>query len=905
MEKKEAWHSKSLDEVFRKLGSNKRGLSSKEVAKRREKYGFNEITERKKAAVLDILLLQFKSFVVWVLFVAALLSFIVGHRIEVVVILIILVFIILLSFFEEYKASKDIESLLKLAPKKATVLRDNKVKEIDAGEVTVGDILVLRRGDIVAADARLIEANNLKLDESALTGESVPVNKQLIDVTKNADLSQQTNMVFASTSIVNGDGLAIVVEIGENTEIGKISSMIKAIEEEVTPLQKRLDKLTEQISIGAILLALFIFVLGIFRGNEWGTMLIFSMAILVSAIPESLPTVVAVTLAAGVKKMAHKNAVIKRMPAVETLGTCTVICSDKTGTLTQNKMVIENIFTADAEVTITGEGYNPKGIFLKEDIRIDPKKHKTLSKVVEIGILCNNSDIKREKGRWVVDGEATEGALMVLARKAGLSREEYHRKFPRKKEHPFDPVRKCMSVVHFVRNRHMVYSKGAPELLLNKAEYYLHEGSIRRLNKSVVNKFLKKNKEYASKGLRVIGLAFKEHSGSFELKDVESSLVFVGLVSIRDPPEPSAKESIKKCKEAGTKVVMITGDNEVTAKAIAEELGIYSGRDMVLTGKQLDRLSDKEFEKIVDYVTVYARVAPKHKLRIVKTLQSKGNIVAMTGDGVNDAPALKKADIGVAMGRSGTEVAKESAEMILKDDNFTTIVNAIEQGRTIYSNIRKFIYYLLVGNFSEVILVLAAVIAGVNLPLTALMILFLNLVTSDIPALGISAEKPSEKIMRQKPRNPKEGILSEYLLLRISELVPLVVIGTLALYMWELIVQKSPLPKAQTVAFATIVFFELFHAFNARSWDESLFTRKFFSNIYIIGGVLLSAVLTLAVIYWSPLQAIFGTVSLALKDWIPILTVSFSIIFFLEIQKTLINAEIEERKKVEIYPTRG
>lgn len=904
MEKKEVWWSKSISDVFKKLDSSEKGLSSREVARRTATYGFNEVEERKKTTVLDILLLQFKSFVVWVLGFAALLSFIVGHKIEVVVILLILVFIILISFFEEYKASKDIESLLKLTPKRATVLRDNKLKEIDSRDVTVGDILVLRRGDIVAADARLIEANELKLDESTLTGESVPVNKKMGEVSKNADLSQQINMVFASTSVVNGDGLAIVVEIGESTEIGKISSMIKGIKEEVTPLQRRLDKLTEQISIGAILLALFIFVLGILRGNEWGTMLIFSMAILVSAIPESLPTVVAVTLAAGVKKMAHKNAVIKRMPAVETLGTCTVICSDKTGTLTQNKMVIENIFTADSEVCITGQGYNPKGIFLKEDIRIDPKKHKTLSKIFEIGILCNNSDIKRERGRWVVEGEATEGALVVLARKAGITREAYHKKFPRKKEHPFDPVRKCMSVVHFVKDRHMVYSKGAPELLLNKAKYYLHEGEIRKINKSVISTFLKKNKEYALRGLRVIGLAFKEHSGSFELKDVESSLVFVGLVSIRDPPEPSAKESIKKCKEAGTKVVMITGDNELTARAIAEELGIYAVRDMVLTGKQLDRMSDKEFEKIVDYVTVYARVAPKHKLRIVKTLQSKGHIVAMTGDGVNDAPALKKADIGVAMGRSGTEVAKESAEMILKDDNFTTIVNAIEQGRTIYANIRKFIYYLLVGNFSEVILVLVAVIAGVNLPLTALMILFLNLVTSDIPALGISAEKPSEKIMRQKPRNPKEGILSDYLLLKISELVPLVVLGTLALYMWELIVNKSPIPKAQTVAFATIIFFELFHAFNSRSWDESLFTRKFFSNIYIIGGVLLSALLTLTVIYWPPMQAIFGTVSLALKDWILVLLVSFSIIFFLEIQKTLIASEIEERKKVEIYPTR-
>ncbi|MBW2992337.1 HAD-IC family P-type ATPase [Candidatus Woesearchaeota archaeon] len=903
-EKKEAWYTKSLEEIFRSLDTKKEGLTPEEARKRTGKYGYNEIRKEKKDTALLILLRQFKSFVVWVLMAAALISFFIGHTIELIVIAVIVVFVILTSFFMEFKASRDMEALIKLTPKKATVLRSNKKEEILAREITVGDIIVLERGDLVATDARLIEANNLQVDESALTGESAAVNKITGILKKTVPLAQRTNMMFSGTSITNGNALAIVVDIGENTELGKISKMIKGVKQETTPLQKRLDKLTKQISIGAILIAMIVFIIGLTHGNHWSVMLIFSMAAIVSGIPESLPTVVTVTLASGVKKMAKRNAIIKRLPAVETLGTCTVVCSDKTGTLTQNKMVIENIFTSDAEINVTGQGYKPEGIFLKENAKIDPKKHKTVSKILEIGVFCNNSDIKKEKNNWVVDGESTEGALITLARKAGIVKLDYHKQYPRKKEHPFDPVRKCMSTVHTYKGKHFVYSKGAPEMLLKKAKFYFHDGAIKKLDKSAINLFLQKNKEYATKGLRVLGLAFKQHKGSLELKNVESKLIFVGLVSIRDPPEPSAKESVKRCKEAGIKVVMITGDNEITARAIATELGIFSENDMVLTGKELDKLKDNELEKVINNVTVYARVAPVHKLRIVERLQKVGHVVAMTGDGVNDAPALKKADIGVAMGRCGTEVAKEASELILKDDNFTTIANAVEDGRTIYENIRKFIYYLLLGNFSEVLIILIAVIVGASLPLTALMVLFLNLVTSELPALGLSFEKPSEKIMKQRPRDPKEGILSDYLLFKIGELVPLAVLGTIIIYVWNLI-KGTSISNAQTVAFATIIFFELFHALNARSWDESIFTKKFLSNIYVLGGVALAAVLTLIVIYWQPLQAIFGTVSLGLIQWTQILSVSFSIILFIELQKTLVQAEFMEREKMEIYPTRN
>ncbi|MFC2136416.1 cation-translocating P-type ATPase [Bacteroidota bacterium] len=841
---------------------------------------------------------------IWILFTAAIISLFIGHTIEFIVIIIIIGLIVLLSFFMEYKASKDMDALIELTPKKSLVIRNKEEKEISSKELTIGDIIVLKRGGVVGADAVLIESNNLKLDESTLTGESLSVHKFSGQLTGTIELANRTNMVFSGSNITDGSGLAVVVNIGMQTEIGNISSMIKSIKDETTPLQKRLDKLTKQISIAVIFIAVAVFFIGVWKGTSATTMFIFSMAVIVSGIPESLPTVVAVTLAKGVKRMADKNAIVKRLPSVETLGTTTVICTDKTGTLTQNKMLAENIFTSDLELTITGKGYEPIGLFLKENIQIDPNKHKTLSKLLEIGILCNNSDIKKKETEWVVDGEATEGALIVLGHKAGLIKSDLHKSMVRIKEHPFDSERKCMSTIHSHKDGDFVYSKGAPELLIKKAKYYLNNGKILKLDPSTEKQFMKKNKEYASKGLRVLGLAFKEHKGSSELKNVESELIFVGLVSIRDPPEPSAKKSIKLCKEAGIKVVMITGDNELTAKAIGSELGIYNDRDIILTGKQLQRMSDLDLEKIVNNVTVYARVTPAHKLRIVKTLQRAGHIVAMTGDGVNDAPALKNADIGIAMGVCGTDVAKESAELILKDDNFTTIVNAVEEGRTIYENIRKFISYLLVGNLSEILIVLIAVIVGMNLPLTALMILFINLVTSEFPALGLSFEKPSEKIMKQNPRDPKEGILSNYIIFKIAQIAPLIILGTVILYQWELVFGAKDIFKAQTIAFATIIFFELFHTLNVRSWDESIFTKGFFSNKYLLGGVTLSSLLTITVIYWAPLQRIFGTMTLNVQDWILILVVSLSVIGYVEIQKTLVQVELKERDKMELHPTR-
>ncbi|PIY60110.1 ATPase, partial [Candidatus Woesearchaeota archaeon CG_4_10_14_0_8_um_filter_47_5] len=820
---------------------------------------------------------------------------------------------ILISFFEEFKATQEMEALMSLTSKKARVLRDSQVMDILSKEVVVGDIVLLERGTIVPADGRLFECNTMRVDESMLTGESVAVIKDHRQLSgDNVALSRQENMVFSGSHVINGDGKMVVVRTGTATEIGRISQILVSVQEQVTPLQKRLDRLSKQISITVLIVCALLFILGVIQGRMWKEMLIIAVALSISGIPESLPTVVAVALALGVKEMAKNNAIIKRLPAVETLGATTVICTDKTGTLTQNKMVIEQIFTLDSEVNVTGEGFSPKGLFLKEDIEVDPTRHKTIAKLLEIGVLCNNATLREEKNEWVIDGESTEGALIVLAKKAGISREVLHKMYPRIKEHPFDPERKCMSSLHQYKQKVQVYTKGAPEMLLAKAGFYFENGKVRRMTQSVRKRILLKNQEYAEKGLRVLGLAFKEHKHSSyeDVTKVESGLIFVGLVSLRDPPHPAVRDSVLLCKRAGTKVIMITGDNMVTAQAIGEEVGIFGEGDRIIIGPELDAMSDEELQHVINKVSIFARVTPAHKLRIVKCLQQEGHIVAMTGDGVNDAPALKAADIGIAMGKSGTDVAKESAEMIIKDDNFTTIVNAIKQGRTIYENIRKFIYYLLVGNFSEVLIILLAIFIGfdsptVILPLTALMILFVNLVTSDIPAMGLCLEKPSDRIMLQKPRNVKEGILSDYLLLKIAESVPVVVLGTIMLYIWVFVVKRDPLPRAQTVAFATVICFELFHVLNAKSWDESVFSLKTFSNPYLLGGILISVCATLIAIYWAPAQALFGTVAISLGEWIYILLVSGSVIFLREIEKTVINAEMRERDKLELYPTRG
>jgi P-type Ca2+ transporter type 2C len=901
-------HLKEADMVLKELNSSIDGLSEDDVKNRQTKYGINEITSSKKDSVLFIFLKQFKSFIVLILFLTTAISYVIGHTIEFFVILFIILFIVLLNFFMEFKASKEMDSLIKLAPKRSKVKRNGRIIEIPSAEIVPGDILIIKRGDIVGADARLIEVASLSVDESALTGESVPIHKNETVLSENVGLSRRLNMVFSGTPVTSGKASAIVVAIGKDTEFGKISKLIKGVEKQTTPLQRRLDKLSKQIAFFAFFMSIIAFFVGLYHGVYWIEMLIFSMAIIVSGIPESLPTAVGICLAFGVNRMSKENAIVKNLPAVETLGTCTVICTDKTGTLTQNKMIVEKIFTFDSEVDVIGEGYKPEGVFLKDKKKVDVKSHETVYKALEIGLLCNNACLNEDDGNWTIDGEPTEGALVSLAHKAGLVKIEYDKKYKRVTEHAFDSNRKMMSVINTYDDKDLVHSKGAPEYILKKAKYYISKGEITELTPSANKRFLNQTELYASHGYRVLALAYKEHKGSYDIHHVEKGLIIVGLLAIRDPPDPHTHKSIQICKEAGIKTVMITGDNKITAVAIGKELGIYTEDDNILTGEELDKIIDvkeeAEFLRIIDSVTIFARTTPEHKLKIVESLQKKGHIVAMTGDGINDAAALKKADIGIAMGLRGSEVAKESSDLILKDDKFTTIAKAVESGRNIYGNIRKFIYYLLVGSVSEVLLILLAVIAGINLPLTALMVLFINLVTSEFPAIGLSLEKSNPQIMKRKPRDPKESILNDFVIMRIFGTVPVLVLGSLSLYLWEMF-KGSSIPKAQTITFVTIILFELFHTFNTKSWNRSIFSRYIFSNKSLNIGVLISFAVTLIIIYVPFMQKIFGTVPLNIMDWLIVTIVSFSIIIFIELKKYSLNVEIKERQKFDIYPTRG
>ncbi len=874
-EQKSEYYNKSIEQTCSNLGTKQEGLSKTEVILRLKQYGYNELREARKINPIIIFLRQFKSLLVYILLAAVIISFFLKEYVDAFVILGILLFNAIFGFIQEYRAEKSIAALKKLASLKAKVIRENTVHEIDARELVPGDIILLEEGDKIPADARVIESIHLKTQEAALTGESESIEKQTNSIEKTIALGDQKNMVFAGTVITSGRGKAVVIATGMQTEIGKIAKLIEEAEELATPLQKSLDKVSKILGIGTILVCLLIFGLAVFKGEALLPAFLAAVALAVAAVPEGLPAVITITLAVGVQRMIKKNALIRKLPSVETLGCTTVICTDKTGTLTKNEMTVRQIYTNGKAIEVTGTGYNTEGNFFVHGQKIDPKE---VSFILKIGALNNNAALDNEK----VVGDPTEGCLLVSAAKANMQREILQQQEPRIEEIVFDSKRKRMSTIHSVGKKTVMYTKGAPDIILHLCTKILMNGKVRSLTPKDKKAVLEANKNFSSCALRVLAFAYKElpkKRTNYTEAD-ESDLIFVGLQGMIDPPRQEAKEAILRCKNAGIRVIMITGDHEDTAKAIGAELGLGT---RVMDGKELE--SRTNLDDIIENIDIYARVNPEHKLKIVEALQKAGHVVAMTGDGVNDAPALKKADIGIAMGITGTDVSKEASAMVLTDDNFTSIVNAVEEGRGIYGNIKKYFGFLLSGNISEVLIVFLITLFGFPLPLIATQILLINLVTDGFPALALSVDPYEPEVMKQKPRKRHEKLykgLAPYIIY-----YPIIMtIAAFSVFSYFFLVEGNLL-KAQTMTFLLISVFELFQAFSCRSTIHHAHHVGLFRNPYLLLAVGASSLVLALVIYVPALQPLFGTVALSGIEVGTIIIISFSGYVVIELTKAM------------------
>ncbi|HIG96658.1 TPA: calcium-translocating P-type ATPase, SERCA-type [Candidatus Woesearchaeota archaeon] len=867
-------HTLSAEETLKNLQTQKTGLSQQEAQQRLQQYGLNELQACEEISPWKIFLSQFENPIVWILVAAVVISGAIGEYLDAIVIGVILIANAVIGFVQEYHAQKAIDALKKMVSLQAIVLRDGKEKKIDATQLVPGDVILLEAGEKIPADARILELTELQLQEAILTGESVPVEKSLNPVRAEALLGDRKNMVFSGTTITSGKAAAVVCKTGMKTEIGNIACMLNNEKQEATPLQKSLKVLGKWLGLFTLGICIVVFVTGILKGEPILEFFIVAVSLAVAAIPEGLPAVVTIALALGVQKMAKKNALVRKLPSVETLGCTTVICTDKTGTLTHNQMTVRKVYVDNETIEVTGVGYNPQGTF--------SKKTADLPLLLQIGVLNNDARVNGTADE--IFGDPTEGSLLISGLKLGLNKSVLKLKYPRLKEFLFTSERKRMTTIHTIDNQCVAYTKGAVDVILERCSKIMLNGKVQTLTAFHKQQIIDKNEEFATQALRVLGFAYrplaKNESQNDALqkltdKATEKDLIFVGMQAMIDPPRKEAKEAIARCKEAGIKVIMITGDHKSTALAIAQELGLYG---KAVTG---DELKNINLVDEVEKIAVFARVNPEHKLDIVNALKQKGHIVAMTGDGVNDAPALKKADIGIAMGISGTDVAKEASTMILTDDNFASIVNAVEEGRTIYSNIRKFVTYLLSSNIGEVLTIFIAILIGMKLPLLAIMILWMNLVTDGLPALALGVDPAEPGIMTKKPRDPKEKILNGKKGAYLFALGIIMTIGTLFLFQRA---EKIDYAYATTMAFTTLMMYEMFNVMNCRSDEESIFTLGLTTNKKLLFAIASSVALQLLVIY-TPLNTFFKTVPLTGMDWVWIIAVSSSVLWFGEVWK--------------------
>jgi Ca2+-transporting ATPase len=889
-----AWHSLEVDEAAARLETSPRsGLSEKEAAKRLAEHGPNELPAARAVAPWRLLLQQFRNVLILILLAAVGLSVVLGHATEAIVIAAIVLLAAVLGFVQEYRAERAMEALSRMAAPTATVVRDGKEIDIPARELVPGDVMLLRAGDHVSADGRLAQSVNLQVEESALTGESLPVEKQ-IEVLADGELpvGDRTNMVYSGTAISYGRGSALVGATGMKTEFGGIARLLQTIERGKTPLQLSLDRVAMLLARAAVVVVLLVVSLGLLRGQPFLDMLLFGTALAVAVVPEALPAVITISLTLAAQRMVKRNALVRRLPAIETLGSVSVICTDKTGTLTRDEMTVRRVVVAGQRLKVSGAGYEPAGEYSLNGSPVAPPDE--LLETLRAALLASDARLLRGDGEWQVRGDPTEGALVVAAAKAGLRQDEVEADFPRLDEIPFTSESKRMTTLHKADDGQVAYAKGAPEVILGDCTRQLEACGETALDDADRGELLATAREMASEALRVLAVARRSDATR---ESAERDLTFLGLIGMIDPPRPEAERAVERCRQAGIAPVMITGDHPLTAEAIASELGILTdGR--AVTGVELASMDDAELEREIETIQVFSRVSPVDKLRIVTALQAKGHAVAMTGDGVNDAPALKKADIGISMGITGTDVANEAAEMTLTDDNFASIVAAIEAGRGVFANIKKYLMYLLAANLGEIGLLLGASLLGKPLPLSAVQILYVNLATDGLPALALSVDPAERDLMRRPPRSRETGIFTR-------PVVTLIVVGgawsalvTLGLFTWALSSGRA-LAEAMTMTFVTLVLIEFFKAYSFRSDRNSVLDRPF-ANRWLNLAILWELILVAVVVNVPFLQEAFGTTGLSVDAWLIVSGAALTIIPVLELAKRAIR-----RRRAHGTPTLG
>ena len=888
-----SWHGMSPDEALKELNSTGQGLSQAEARKRLTEYGPNELQEEKGSSRVKMFFEQFSDVLILILLVATGLSLAIGQLIDAVVIVAVVLATVVLGFGEEVRSERAVEALKKITAPTALVLRDGKEVKIPASGIVPGDVILLFTGDKVPADARLLESVNLKMDETSLTGESSPVSKNVSVCAEGVPVNDRQNMAFTGTIVVYGRGKAVAISTGMNTEFGKIAKIVQMTREEETPLEKRTRSVGKWIGVMCVAICLGVAGIGVAQGRNAIDMLLWGVSLAVAAVPESLPAIVTGALAVGIYRMARVNTIVKKLPAVETLGCTGVICSDKTGTMTRGEMTVQRIYVDGQTLKVSGVGYEPEGGFLFEDKKAEPKGD--LCTLLTVAALCNDAKLEKDaaSNRWTVKGDPTEGALLVAAAKADLWKGELEQQQPRIGELPFSSEKKRMTTVHMVSGKKKVaYMKGAPEIVLDKCTRVSTNGKISRLTEDVRAEILKVNEAMARQALRNLGFAFRELPETVEAstEEIEEGFTFIGTVGMIDPPREEVKDAIYTCRKAGINVVMVTGDHRLTATAVARELNLLGENEeegKVLTGEQLEKMSDEQLAEMVEKVVIYARVSPEHKVRIVKAWKQRGKVVAMTGDGVNDAPSLKLADIGISMGITGTEVAKEASDMVLADDNFASIVKAAREGREIYDNIKKYLAYLMRCNIMEILVIFvavvsvpylasvyspgspAAVISSATIALTAAQLLWVNLTTDGLPAIALGIDPADPDIMEKKPRDPNESIFTRdvklYLSLTPILMATLLLFGYFLYRPWE---GATQLTGARTQLLTAMIIMELANAVSARSLRYPVWKVGVFKNKFLWYAVLSSFFLQLMVLYTPGLNTAFGVSAPETLDWV-------------------------------------